>query len=826
MDKTALAENQLTISIEGMSCAGCVSRVETALAAVDGVSNAEVNLATKRANITYDTSATQPAALVNAISSTGFEVPAETADFNIEGMSCAGCVSRAEKAALALDGVITSEINLALHRGHITYTPGLVTPVEIARAVTDAGYTASEIKLDDAIGHDREQRAREKETDTLRRALMLALVFTAPLVAIAMGRMINGLDAAMLGLLPERSWMAAEWLLATPVLFYAGRHFHKAGWSEIKHFSPGMNALVMIGAGAAYGYSVLALAAPGLFPAGTAVAYFEAAGVIVTLILFGRYLEALAKGRTSAAIRKLMGLQVPMARVERDGVISEVPAGELAIGERVLVRPGERLPVDGIILEGTSFIDESMISGEPLPVEKTTDSEVIGGTVNGNGALTISISRIGADTVLARIIQMVEDAQAGKPQIQKIADRIAGVFVPSVMAVSVLTFIAWLAFGPDPALGFAFVTAVSVLLIACPCAMGLATPTAIMAGTGRGAEIGVLIRRGTALEQLARVDSVVMDKTGTLTEGRPELRDLRVLAPTLGEDAILALVAGVEEKSEHPIAQALIAAAKSKGLIPAQVSDFTAHPGHGVTAISEGQQISIGTERHMTSLDIDTVAANTVIAEMTAQALTMVFIAVDGNLVAVAGVGDALKASSRNIIAILHDMGLEAAMLTGDSAATAKAVADQAGIERVLAEVLPGEKADEIKRLQDAGKVVAFVGDGINDAPALAQADVGIAIGTGTDIAIEAGEVILMSGNLGGIVNAVQLARRTLRIIHGNFFWAYAYNVALIPVAAGLLYPAFGLLLNPMLAAGAMSISSLFVVSNSLRLRSFEGTHA
>ncbi|MBT6093350.1 MAG: heavy metal translocating P-type ATPase, partial [Rhodospirillaceae bacterium] len=450
----------------------------------------------------------------------------------------------------------------------------------------------------------------------------------------------------------------------------------------------------------------------------------------------------------------------------------------------------------------------------------------IGGAVNGNGALTISISRIGADTVLARIIQMVEDAQAGKPQIQKIADRIAGVFVPSVMAVSVLTFIAWLAFGPDPALGFAFVTAVSVLLIACPCAMGLATPTAIMAGTGRGAEIGVLIRRGTALEQLARVDSVVMDKTGTLTEGRPELRDLRVLAPTLGEDAILALVAGVEEKSEHPIAQALIAAAKSKGLIPAQVSDFTAHPGHGVTAISEGQQISIGTERHMTSLDIDTVAANTIIAEMTAQALTMVFIAVDGNLVAVAGVGDALKASSRNIIAILHDMGLEAAMLTGDSAATAKAVADQAGIERVLAEVLPGEKADEIKRLQDAGKVVAFVGDGINDAPALAQADVGIAIGTGTDIAIEAGEVILMSGNLGGIVNAVQLARRTLRIIHGNFFWAYAYNVALIPVAAGLLYPAFGLLLNPMLAAGAMSISSLFVVSNSLRLRSFEGTHA
>ncbi len=830
MDETKLTQDQMSISVEGMSCAGCVSRVEKALATVEGVSNAEVNLATKRANITYDATATGPTALVDAIKDIGFSVPTESLDLSIDGMSCAGCVSRAEKAALALDGVITAEINLTTRRGHITYTPGLVTPVTVARAVIDAGYPASEIKPRDTADVDREQRARLEETKTLRRALGLALIFTVPLVAVAMGRMIDGqginLAAAMLGLMPERGWMAAEWLLATPVLFYAGRHFHKAGWSELRHLNPGMNSLVMIGASAAYGYSLLALAAPGLFPAGTAVAYFEASGVIITLILFGRYLEALAKGRTSAAIRKLMGLQVPMARVERDGVTAEVPAGELAIDDRVLVRPGERFPMDGIILEGSSFIDESMISGEPLPVEKAVGAEVIGGTVNGNGALTVSVSRTGTDTVLAQIIRMVEDAQAGKPQIQKIADRIAGVFVPAVMAVSVLTFVAWLIFGPDPALGFAFVTAVSVLLIACPCAMGLATPTAIMAGTGRGAEIGVLIRRGTALEQLARVDSVVMDKTGTLTEGRPELRDLRIIAPTFDEDAVLALTAGIEEKSEHPIAQALVAAAKAKELALPPVSGFTAHPGHGVTATIEGRKVAIGAERHMANLGIDTSAAETPVTDMTAQALTMVFIAVDGSLVAIAGVGDALKAGSRNIISALQDMGLEAAMLTGDSKATANAIAEQAGIERVLAEVLPAGKADEIKRLQDAGKVVAFVGDGINDAPALAQADVGIAIGTGTDIAIEAGEVILMSGDLGGIVNAVSLARRTLKIIHGNFFWAYAYNVALIPLAAGLLYPAFGLLLNPMLAAGAMSISSLFVVSNSLRLRSFKGVHA
>jgi len=823
MDETPLNRNTLTVGVEGMSCAGCVSRVEKALSAVTGVELAEVNLATKRATVSYDPGATGPGALVDTINATGFQVPSDAVDLDIEGMSCAGCVSRAEKAAANLPGVVAAEINLATHRGRVTFTPGIIQPEAIAKAITKAGYPARPHKVEAGTAGKKQQDSRDEETETLRRALVFALGFTVPLVVVAMGRMVDGIGTAMLGMMVERAWMAVEWVLATPVLFYAGRHFHRSGWNELRHFNPGMNALVMIGAGAAYFYSLLSLAAPGLFPAGTAHAYFEASGVIVTLILFGRYLEALAKGRTSAAIKKLMGLQVPMARVERAGEVSEIPIAELRVGDKVHVRPGERLPADGAIWDGTSFIDESMISGEPVPVEKGPGAEVIGGTVNGNGALTVLVSRTGADSVLARIIQMVEDAQAGKPPIQKLADRIAGVFVPAVMGVAVLTFLGWLLWGPEPALGYAFVTAVSVLLIACPCAMGLATPTAIMAGTGRGAEVGVLIRRGTALELLARVDTVVLDKTGTLTEGKPDLRELRPIATDMSADDILAIAAAAEARSEHPIAHALVAAAKEKGLSLPEPRDLEAHPGHGVTAKVAEYSVAIGAARHMQALGIGIDTSSAEADAIAAQALTPVFIAIDGELAAVAGIGDALKAESAATIQALHDIGLETALLTGDTEATAKAIAAQAGIETVMAGVLPDGKADEIKRLQADGKTVAFVGDGINDAPALAQADVGIAIGTGTDIAIEAGELILMSGDLSGIVRAVRLAKRTLRVIHGNFFWAYAYNVALIPLAAGILYPAFGLLLNPMLAAGAMSISSLFVVSNSLRLKSFDG---
>ena len=626
-----------------------------------------------------------------------------------------------------------------------------------------------------------------------------------------------GFEGPMMSLMPERGWMWVEFVLATPVQFYAGRVFYRQGWAEMRHLNPGMNSLVVLGASAAYFYSVTALLAPDIFPEGTATTYFEAAGVIITLILLGRYFEAVAKGRTSEAIKKLMRLRAKTARVIRDGKEMEIPIEDVVAEDLVLVRPGERLPVDGVVTEGTSYVDESMITGEPVPVEKTAGAEVVGGTVNKTGAFTLKATRVGNHTVLAQIIRMVEEAQGAKPPIQRLADKIASVFVPIVIAAAAATFGVWLAFGPDPALSFAFVASVSVLLIACPCAMGLATPTAIMVGTGKGAEMGVLFRKGSALEILARIDTVVLDKTGTLTKGRPELTDF-----LLGDDETLRLVAAAESKSEHPIAEAIQRAARERRLDIPPVTDFQALPGFGIEATVEGRRVEVGADRYMETLGIGLGDVEERAAGLAREAKTPLYAAVDGKLAAVIAVSDPLKEGSREAIAALHDLGLEAAMLTGDNRRTAEAIANHVGIDRVMAEVLPDQKAEEIKRLQAEGKKVAFVGDGINDAPALAQADVGIAIGTGTDIAMEAGDVVLMSGDLRGIVNATALSKRTLRTIRYNFFWAYAYNVALIPVAAGALYPLLGLLLNPMLAAAAMSISSIFVVTNSLRLRGFK----
>ncbi len=623
----------------------------------------------------------------------------------------------------------------------------------------------------------------------------------------------------MMALLGERSWIGIEFILATPVVFYAGRGFYVSGWAEVSHLNPGMNSLVMLGASAAYFYSLAALVAPGIFPDGTATSYFEAAGVIVTLILLGRYLEAIAKGRTSEAIKKLLQLQAKTARVIRDGIETEIPIEEVVAGDLVVVRPGERLAVDGIVTEGSSYVDESMISGEPVPVDKSLSDEVIGGTVNKTGAFTLKATRVGADTVLSQIIRMVEEAQGTKPPIQKMADQIASVFVPIVLVVAAVTFAMWLSFGPAPPLSFAFVTTVSVLLIACPCAMGLATPTAIMVGTGKGAEMGVLFRRGTALEVLARIDAIVLDKTGTLTRSQPELTDFDAINADKMET--LRLVAAAETKSEHPIAEAIVRGAREKGLDIPAADSFKAEPGFGIEADVEGHKVQAGADRYMERLGIDLSSVREQAAALGEQAKTPLYAAVDGNLAAIIAVADALKEGSVEAIKALQALGLETTMLTGDNRRTADAIAGDIGIDRVMAEVLPDQKADEIKRLQAEGKKVAFVGDGINDAPALAQADVGIAIGTGTDIAMEAGDVVLMSGDLRGIVNATALSRRTLKTIRLNFFWAYAYNVALVPIAAGVLYPWMGVLLSPMLAAAAMSFSSIFVVTNSLRLRGF-----
>ena len=741
----------------------------------------------------------------------------------VEGMTCASCVTRVERAVLKLPGVEDAAVNLATGKASVTHLPEVVSLARIGEAIEAAGYQVLEPPGAGAV-EDRERAQREAELAGLRRDVIFAASLTIPLFLVAMLRMLPGPAEQMLALVAERGWMGIELVLATPVLFCAGRRFYVHGWAELRHLNPGMNSLVMLGASAAYFYSLLALVVPAAFPEGTATTYFEAAGVIVTLILLGRLLEAVARGRTSEAIRKLMRLQAGTARVIRDGAEIEVPIEDVVSGDLVLVRPGERVAVDGVVTEGESYVDESMITGEPIPVDKRPGADVVGGTVNGTGAFTLRATRVGADTLLSQIIRMVEEAQGTKPPIQRLADQIAAVFVPVVIVVAGTTFAVWLAIGPAPALSFAFVTAVSVLLIACPCAMGLATPTAIMVGTGMGAEMGVLVRNGAALETLARIDAVVLDKTGTLTQGWPTLTDfLDCASGGTAEVApeVLRLVAAAESRSEHPIAKAIMRAAEQRGLAIPEVTAFRADPGFGVEAEADGHLVQVGADRYMERLGLDISAVGEAARRLADDGKTPLYAAIDGEVVALLAVADPVKKGSFEAVAALGALGHEVAMLTGDNRRTAQAIAREVGIEKVLAEVLPDRKADEVGRLQAAGRRVAFVGDGINDAPALARADVGVAIGTGTDIAIEAADIILMSGDLRGIVNAVALSQRTLKIIRYNFFWAYAYNVALIPVAAGVLYPLLGLLLNPMLAAAAMSTSSIFVVTNSLRLRRF-----
>lgn len=810
-------KTELNLMVSGMTCAACVSRVEHVLKRQAGVTAATVNLATETATVALDTEVADLDRLFASLREAGYPPLTQGAVLRIDGMTCAACVTRVERAMTQLPGVVHASVNLATEKASVEYLPKTVDLERIRAAIVAAGYQAV---IDDAGGVDRERTGRARDLLSLQRDLVFAIGLTLPLALIAMGpMMIPGLAHSMHALIPDVVWRWFEFFLASPVLFIAGRRFFRQGWGELRHLNPGMNTLVMIGASSAWMYSTLVLTAPGIFPEGTANLYFEAAGVIVTLILLGRWLEAKARGRTSEAIRRLIRLQSKTARVIRDGEEQEVPADAVNPGDEILVRPGERVPVDGIVISGESYVDESMISGEPIPSAKRPDAEVIGGTINQTGAFRFRATRVGADTLLARVIRMVEEAQAAKPPIQEIADRIAGVFVPVVLVVAALTFGVWMGLGPEPALNFAFVAAVSVLLIACPCAMGLATPTAIMVGSGKAAEMGILFRKGTALELLAHIDTILFDKTGTLTQGRPVLTDMVAIHEDDAE--FLARIASAEALSEHPLAQAIVNTARSRGLVLDAAEDFRAEPGFGIDARVGGRRIQIGSERFMDRLGISTAAATMTLSRWKAHGKTLLLAACDGEIDGVIAISDPLKPDSREAIAALHALGMKTGMLSGDNPQTAHAVAAELGIELVIAEILPDQKADEVQRMQRQGRRVAFVGDGINDAPALARADVGIAIGTGTDIAIESGDVILMRGDLRGIVDAIALSRRTLRTIRLNFFWAYAYNVALIPVAAGALYPVTGLLLNPMLAAAAMSVSSLLVVSNSLRLRRF-----
>ncbi|GGD20344.1 heavy metal translocating P-type ATPase [Sinisalibacter lacisalsi] len=807
----------LTLQVEGMTCATCVGKVERTLDDLAFVRGASVNLAGESAQMSVE-DPSDLARAVEALAHAGYPVVTDRLEIAIEGLTDAAAVSKVERALVGLPGVVEAHVNLATETANVTIASGAVKPSDVAATITATGYPA---RVRTASGQDMARR-KAQEISRLGWLTLLAAALTLPVFIVEMGgHLVPAFHSWVHDTIGMQTSRVLQFLLTGAVLVGPGQRFYTKGIPQLLQGSPDMNSLVAMGTGAAFLYSTLATFAPGLFPAGTANVYFESAAVIVVLILFGRWMEARAKGRTGEAIRALMQLQPKTARVERDGATVEIAAEEIAPGDIILVRPGESVATDGKVISGESYVDESMITGEPVPVEKTEGAKVTGGTVNTTGALRVEATRVGADTTLAQIIRMVEQAQGAKLPIQSLVDRVTRWFVPVVMGIAVVSILAWLAFGPDPALSFALVAGVSVLVIACPCAMGLATPTSIMVGTGRGAELGVLFRKGDALQVMEGVKVVALDKTGTLTEGRPELSDI-VTADGMSEADVLRLVAAAEAQSEHPIASAILRAAEERGIALPKVDKFRALPGYGIKAEIEGKTVLVGADRLMEREKIALGALTDTAASLARDGKTPLYAAIDGAPAAVLAVEDPIKPSTPAAIEALHRMGLEVAMITGDNSATAEAIAQRLGIDHVTAEVLPRGKVKAIEDLRAAHGITAFVGDGINDAPALAAADIGLAIGTGTDVAIGAADVVLVSGELPGVATAIHLSRRTMRNIRQNLFWAFGYNVLLIPVAAGLIYPATGLLLSPMLAAFAMAMSSVFVLSNALRLRFVE----
>ncbi|ODU98620.1 MAG: ATPase P [Thiomonas sp. SCN 64-16] len=867
--KAPAAGQTLRLDVGGMTCASCSARVERALNKLPGVQAASVNLATTQAEVTYDPQAATPQAIADAVSAAGYTPIVAEATLDVEGMTCASCVGRVERALRKQPGVLSATVNLAVNRAQVRYLPAMLDAQALAQAVVDAGYGARPVQEGDAAAEDASAAAHARNLARMRRGLLLAAALALPVLLLSMLPMLwPALDAALLRASPvPRFWDWVQFVLTSAVLFGPGRRFFRTGAIAYRHLSPDMNSLVATGTGAAWAYSTLVLLAPQWFAAESRHVYFDSAAVVVAVILAGKYLEELAKGRASTAIHKLLGLQAKQAtRLDARGAEQQVSLAALHIGDRVLVRPGERLPVDGSVIEGDSHVDESMLTGEAVPVRRKPGDRVVGGTVNAEGRLVIEATALGKDTVLSQIVRLVESAQTGKLPVQRVADRVVAVFTPVVLLIAAASFAAWLALTGD--VSAALVAAVAVLVVACPCAMGLATPAAILVGSSRAAEMGVLFRKGEALEALSRIDTVLLDKTGTVTLGKPALTALH---STLDDTAALRLAAALEADSEHPLARAVHDAAAQRGLTLPTVQGFAAIPGYGVRATLDGHTLLLGARRLM---ERESISLNTLCEQadaLEAQGQTAVFLAQDQNCIAILGISDPLKPEAVAVVQALRQRGLAIALVTGDARRTAQAVAVALGIQdapaaepsqgghlplptsptawgrsdhslpasgegrggdgplggqrahasvgvSVHAEVLPQDKARVVAELQAQGRRVAFVGEGLNDGPALAQADVGLALASGTDVAIEAADVSLTRGDLAALPSAIDTARSTLRTIHGNLFWAFAYNIVLIPLAAGIAAP-WGVHLHPMLAGVAMGLSSVFVLGNSLRLK-------
>ena len=805
----------LTLPVTGMHCASCVNRVERSALSAEGVSEATVNLVQGTLSVRFDPDSVTLPEVVERVEEAGYGVPTESMRLQVAGMSCASCVGTVERAFASVPGVVEATVSLATERASVRVMRGTASRADLQNAIEQAGYQLVDDPLEDLPAETEEANGRivaARDRD-LRDLLVKSVIALAVGLVVLWGSM-EFIPAP--GLLGEPFFLLA---VVTPVQFWAGWRFHKGAWKAARRLSADMNTLISIGTNAAYFYSVLLTLWPQLLTGSAAEVayYYDTAAIIIGLILLGRFLEARAKGRTSLAIKRLVGLRPDTARVIRDGIEMTIPVADVVVGDVVAVRPGEKIPVDGEVLEGESSVDESMITGESIPVDKGVGDRVVGATVNTTGSLRVATMNVGRDTFLSQMIGLVEQAQSSKAPVQRLADRVAARFVPAVLLIALVTFGVWLAVGPDPVVTHALISSVTVLVVACPCALGLATPTAIMVGAGKGAESGVLIRSGEALEAAGKVDAVILDKTGTITRGTPELTDI---APLNGvtESDLLGVVAAAEADSEHPLGQAVVEAARRRNIELRGTSGFRSLTGMGVEARVDGEEVLVGTERLLTQRNVSLDGSAAIAGPLEAEGKTLLFAAINGRISGVLAVADVPRSEAREAVQRLRNIGLRVELVTGDRATTARMIADQIGVDAVRSEVVPEGKSQVVEELQQKGLRVAMAGDGINDAPALAKADIGIAMGSGTDIAIESSDVTLIRGDLHGVADAIQLSRSTLRTIRQNLFWAFGYNVALIPIAAGVLFPVFGIQLTPALAAGAMAVSSVSVVLNSLRL--------